>query len=958
MSRPVLESLEDRTLLALLVVNGDADENTRDSFLTLREAILVSNGELQVSQLSDGEKSHVAGDPLESDANLINFNINGGGEQTIQIQSELPTIEHPVFIDGISQPGYQNRPLITLAGQSAGEANGLVITAGGSTVQAVRISGFARDGIVLKIQGKNLVVSSVIGTDEPDTSELGNNDGIIIIDSANNTIGGLNPGDRNIISGNRQDGVAILDDPSTKNEVLGNFIGTDFSGTLNNGNGRNGVLLSSEEVPFVDNYATDNTVRANVISGNGRDGVQIYRGTKNTISNNTIGLPFFGDKPIPNGRDGVRIFEGSDNLIGNVIDPTSLDFPGNTISGNSASGIEILAEERSATGNLMRGNFIGIDSDSKLGSRDKLGNTFSGITISNSSHDPQVFVSGTIIGGADADDSADGMTNDGKVDFRNFISGNLQNGIFLEGPRIVDTIIQGNYIGTNKDGTQAIPNLGDGIAIKASPTDQRDNLGNIIWVGASGTLIGGIEALARNLISGNEGNGIDLGGFSTHTSVFGNWIGLTADGTHALGNRVDGIAIRSSENTIGGPTEAHRNVISASREANGIRIQPEPFDENGPPFPDPATRNLVSGNFIGTDKTGAAPDKMPNTGDELGNAFNGILIDSASDNTIGGFTDDDRNIIGGNGEDGVAIVDDSEDNHVTKNWIGVGLGNSKIPNRFGVLLTKADAKNDVKAPSGNFIGDVYTFIFEVSLGNVIGFNHLDGIQINSGATEVTDRATTNQIVGNFIGTDPTGTAVLGNDRNGVVILDSPSNTVGGTTDARGNLIMSNTGNGLLIQGQTASGNKVLGNKIGSAASVEQQANGVNGVFINDAPGNFIGTGEAGARNVISGNTGAGVLIDGEHATGNQVLGNDIGTTADGLHAAGNGAEGVRVQNNAAKNIIAPREIWLATSFRGMQPTASSSSRPAMAICSRTTTSGSTPQEWLRWEITGKEASVL
>jgi len=121
--RPVPEALEDRTLLALLLVNSDKDDNTRNAVLTLREAILVSNGQLSVSHLMDDEQARVVGDPLDSGPNLIMFNIGGGGAQTIRVQSEsLPTITRKLIIQGASQPGPGARPLITLAGQDAGQA--------------------------------------------------------------------------------------------------------------------------------------------------------------------------------------------------------------------------------------------------------------------------------------------------------------------------------------------------------------------------------------------------------------------------------------------------------------------------------------------------------------------------------------------------------------------------------------------------------------------------------------------------------------------------------------------------------------------------------------------------------------------------------------------------------------------------------------------------------------------
>src|SRR5207249_9369608 len=133
------------------------------------------------------------------------------------------------------------------------------------------------------------IIGNVIGTEVPDARDLGNDDGIVIINSANNTIGGFKPGEGNIISGNRGDGVSILNAASTKNEVLNNFIGINLCNKAA-GNGGIGVLLSAQANPDVDNYATENIIRGNVISGNVIDGVQIFRGTHNTISENLIGV--------------------------------------------------------------------------------------------------------------------------------------------------------------------------------------------------------------------------------------------------------------------------------------------------------------------------------------------------------------------------------------------------------------------------------------------------------------------------------------------------------------------------------------------------------------------------------------------------------------------------------------------------------------------------------------------
>ena len=58
-----IELLEDRQLLATLMVNTTADDTAADSTLSLREAIEVSNGTLAISLLSAKEQAQVSGTP-------------------------------------------------------------------------------------------------------------------------------------------------------------------------------------------------------------------------------------------------------------------------------------------------------------------------------------------------------------------------------------------------------------------------------------------------------------------------------------------------------------------------------------------------------------------------------------------------------------------------------------------------------------------------------------------------------------------------------------------------------------------------------------------------------------------------------------------------------------------------------------------------------------------------------
>jgi len=179
-----------------------------------------------------------------------------------------------------------------------------------------------------------------------------------------------------------------------------------------------------------------------------------------------------------------------------------------------------------------------------------------------------------------------------------------------------------------------------------------------------------------------------------------------------------------------------------------------------------------------------------------------------------------------------------------------------------------------------------------------GSSVVKGLVINRFDDEGIELSTNggNTIEGNYIGTDVNGTAGLGNGEGGVRISGAPDNTIGGTADQARNVISGN-GKGVLIVGSGAMGNLVQGNYIGTdGTGTASLGNGNGGVNIYSAPNNIIGGTVAGARNLISGNGTVGVLISdtGFTATANQVQGNYIGTQIDGTSPLANAQCGVRI----------------------------------------------------------------
>jgi uncharacterized repeat protein (TIGR01451 family) len=163
-------------------------------------------------------------------------------------------------------------------------------------------------------------------------------------------------------------------------------------------------------------------------------------------------------------------------------------------------------------------------------------------------------------------------------------------------------------------------------------------------------------------------------------------------------------------------------------------------------------------------------------------------------------------------------------------------------------------------------------------------------------------ATNNTIAGNYIGTNFSGAAADATTSNayGVGIeAGAASNTIGGTAAADRNLISGNAFRGVLIDGVGTNTNQVLGNYIGTnAAGTAAVANDAGIAISGGAQSNIIGSGAAGGRNVISGNTNDAIGIGGSGTNANVVKGNYIGLDVNGANGLANGGVGVSIYSGA------------------------------------------------------------
>lgn len=390
------------------------------------------------------------------------------------------------------------------------------------------ISGNGERGVLLftttgHVQ-ENRIEGNFIGTDVTGRTNLGNRfAGVGLTLANNNSIGGTNPFARNLISGNRQSGVA-MDSNSVVNVVAGNFIGLDVTGTNTLANLFNGVAVLSG----TGNVIGGTTAGAgNVISGNTLNGVFFTGGGSNLVAGNRIGTDFTGTLRRANGNSGVRI-----ETAGNVIGGTTA-FERNVISGNANSGVLLFGA--AASNNVIAGNFIGTDAFGLSA----LGNSFHGVSVTNA---PRNSLGTAEPGGG------------------NLISGNVKSGLSLTGPGATRNTAHGNFIGTDVNGMSALPNI----------------VGAINLLRAGTNFIGGAEPGAGNLLSGNENVVVYVN--NANGNVFrGNSLGLRADGTAALANFLHGFELlsTSSRNVIGGtkPGEGNRIANTQSAGYDGVRVR-------------------------------------------------------------------------------------------------------------------------------------------------------------------------------------------------------------------------------------------------------------------------------------------------------------------------------------------------------------------------------------------------
>lgn len=541
-------------------------------------------------------------------------------------------------------------------------------------------------------------------------------------------------------------------------------------------------------------------VRSLALVQSSGNGITVQSAGYVTIVGNFIGLDLDGVTAAGNRGSGVELINSSANIIGG-----SSAQDRNIISANRLDGIRLTHSSY----NQIVANYIGTDVTGAL----NRGNGQNGILVTSGAKNNMI--GGDATGGNDPTNNVFVRPPEG-----NLISGNNANGVLITGGA-TKNVLSGNFIGTVASGNAALGNTQDGVAI----------------VGANGNSLLGCTIqddpfVYYNVISGNGANGLRVTN-SNDTTIQANFFGMGANNNTAVGNVLNGVVVEgSSTRTIMGGPIPLGNVVAANLQ-NGIVVRGNAsffttyntfcglaaFSDN-PTFgngrdgmlitstggnilirTNVITRNgddgieisgaargvRVAGNIIGLNTVGLLA---------MGNLGNGVEVGgNAHDIVIGGpqptFNVIPNNIISANGDNGVAIVGHANHIVVSYSYIGTDVtGHQARGNtNAGVLLGSGTFSNTVGSP-------------DPSLLTVISGNHGNGIELRG--------TRLNTVIGSFIGVDASGSTAMGNDQNGILIVNSFDNVVGrfGTPI---NVIAYNDDNGVLVA--SGSRNAIRNNSI-------------------------------------------------------------------------------------------------------------------------------------------------
>ena len=388
----------------VLVVNSTADTSDKtpgDGICATAANVCTLRAAIQEANLNNGPDT-------------IDFNIAGAGVHTITLSGTLPTITDTtggVTIDGYSQPGaspntdpvVDNAVIeiqITSSAANNCQANpvsphyacdGMVVTSANNVIRGISMYNLRRSITFETISATaNSVVGSFIGTNAAGTffspDFVSGANGINVTEGASATVvGGPNPADRDVISGNAANGFSTYNEQSDHNILQGDIVGLAPNGQqLRTCTGTcYGQISHGVDINTGSSYnliGGSNPGDRNVISNNRGEGVEFSHSTttdSNQAIGNYIGTDVTGNagaaNKFGNGLNGVHLEDG---VTGSVIAFNVIDNNAQRADGSEYMG-GIGIEGFYTAGNSVHDNMIGVGADGTT----PLPNNFFGINV-------------------------------------------------------------------------------------------------------------------------------------------------------------------------------------------------------------------------------------------------------------------------------------------------------------------------------------------------------------------------------------------------------------------------------------------------------------------------------------------------------------------------------------------------------------------------------------------------
>ncbi len=711
---------------------------------------------------------------------------------------------------------------------------------GGSTAADRNVISGNVNGINLGGSGTT-VQGNYIGTNAAGTAAIPNNDGIFINNGADETIGGSNSGEGNLISGNSSEGLRI--EPGTGVVVYGNLIGTQADGSSPLGNGSTGVGIGQSNIDNnviggtstgeantiafnatgvgVGGSGRGDAIRGNSIFSNTGLGIDLSPGGVNANDPNDADTGPNEGQNFPDLATATALSGGHVEVTGTVTGSLSGSFytvdvyassacdpsghgEGERYLGSVSTQLGTFDTGTSLAGTLSVGEYVTATATDTFGDTSEFSSCVQvaappGVTYTvNSTSD--------VAGGSctpslctlrDAIDAADAHPGPDVIAFA--LPGGGQQTITLDAQRPALSVTEQVTI----DGTTE-PNIAPssvGVTIDGGASGgNASSPGLVLAAGSDGSTVKGLAFV--NFQSEGFSSALEL--VSSGDDVVGNYFGVAADASTTSATQL-GILITGDGNTVGGIAPSDRNVFVSQ---TGVYVG-DPYGAGVTP-----SGNDVLGNTFGLLPDGITP----------GTSSQGIyLTDGAYDNVVG------ASLVGG-GPTGAGNIFAGQTGQGV--WIAqAGAGNAVGGNTFGLdaegapVLPGMQTGVEVTGTTGTIVGENVgpdgLYGLHSALGNVIAGTASEAIFIGDDVASSTGTI----VAGNFIGVDRSGAATSPN-ATGISVVDSSGNQLG-----PGNTIANSTGDGIALRnlGTAPVGNRIVANSI--------YANGGAGIALGDGGNN-------------------------------------------------------------------------------------------------------------------------